>query len=221
MTKYNAITKTRTVTKTKTEVETVNTARLYQVYNYDPSTRQYYVDYENKRIMNEDKVKNLEKNGYVKNGTYVENYFPDAVRDWWVYTDENGIRYEYAGYFEAEFTNFTKTSKYLADEEYTEYEPYTTTENYQVKLPYTVTEKYQVKVPYKVRKYASITKKIKSKYKTIKKPVYKTVKVKKTGYKTKYVKSSQTVYGNSGSYSYTEYAVSQPKDYTFAGIYND
>lgn len=122
--------------------------------------------------------------------------------------------------------NFTSNESYKVGDTYDDlykisevvdnsyYEPYTAT------VTEKVTEK--VKVPYKVRKKAQITKKIKGKYRTYKKPIYKTIKVKKTGYKVKYVKSSLTIYRKDGSLSrHTEYAVTKPKGYTFAGIYND
>ncbi len=192
VTKYNEINKTRQVNKTKTEVETVNTARLYQDYGIDSETGNIVLSYEAKRVMNEDKVKNLQKNGYVNNGTYTEKYYPNGVNDWWEYKDENGKVFQFAGYFESDFTNFTKTSTYLEDEQYTEYDPYTVEETYQEKVPYTVTEKYKVEKAYKVRKYATVTKTVPKKYKTVKKaiPVYKKVRVAKTIGKWKYLGKS-------------------------------
>ena len=178
VTKYNTVTKTRQVNKTKTETESVNTARLYQDYNYDSESGNIVLSYEAKRTMNQDRVNSLQKQGYGKNGTYTLTYYPNGVNDYWDYVDENGKTFQFAGYFESEFTNFTKTTTYLEDEEYTEDEPYTVEETYQEKVPYTATEKYKVKVPYKVRKSATVTKKVPKKYKTVKEAYYVWKKVK-------------------------------------------
>lgn len=178
VTKYKEVNKTRQVNKTKTETETVNTRRLYQDYGYNSETNGIVLSYEANRTMNGDRVKTLVKNGYVKNSSYIEKYYPNGINDYWDYVDGNGKVWQFAGYFESEFDNYTKTTTHLEDEEYTDYEPYIEEETYQEQIPYTVTEKYKVKVPYKVRKSATVTKKIPKKYKTVKEAYYVWKKVK-------------------------------------------
>lgn len=193
VTKTNPVTKTRTVNKTRIYYENVNTARLYQDYVYDSATGEIVLDREAKRIMNQDKVQSLEKKGYQKNGTYIVDHRPNGVNDYWDYVDENGNIFQYAGYFESEYTAYAKSSTYLEDEEYTDYEPYTVEETYQEKVPYQVTEKYQVKVPYKARKYVKVYKTVPKKYKTVKEPYYvwKTKKSYYTIQEWKYVGKSE------------------------------
>lgn len=61
-----------------------------------------------------------------------------------------------------------------------------------------------------------VSKKIKGKYYIWKEPIYKTVKVKKTGYKYKYVKSSEGYFYSDGN-EYEYYKVTTPKGYKKCG----
>lgn len=166
----------------------------------------------------ETKYKTVNKTKTVTKNVTKYNKIPNYT---YIYEPEDKSRYYVWSYH-----NFTSNESYKVGDKY-DYE-YIISEviDNSVYEPYVeeVTEKVteKVKVPYKVRKKAQITKKIKGKYRTYKKPIYKTIKVKKTGYKVKYVKSSLTIYRKDGSLSrHTEYAVTKPKGYTFAGIYND
>ena len=90
--------------------------------------------------------------------------------------------------------------------------------------------KYSIKVHYKKMKsiqnaylkqldvWRGVSKKIKGKYYVWKQPIYKTVKVKKTGYKYKYVKYSEGYYYDNGD-EYEYYKVKAPKGYKYCGTY--
>lgn len=174
VTKYKNVTKTRQVTRTNTTIK--DSVKVNTTY--------YYPNSDTIRAVNKtDEVINLENEGYVRTGdVWTVKYSPP------LHTDGKELGYgNITGYVwltqksSDDFQNFSKTTYYNETEEYVDQEPYQ------------VTEKYQVKVPYKVRKYATVTKTVPKKYKTVKKAYYvwKTVRSYYIANEWKYVGKSE------------------------------
>lgn len=89
---------------------------------------------------------------------------------------------------------------------------------YSINVHYKTMKKIQNAYLKQIEDWKGISKKIKGKYYTWKQPIYKTIKVKKTGYKYKYVKYSEGYYYDEGS-EYEYYKVKAPKGYKYCGIY--
>lgn len=89
---------------------------------------------------------------------------------------------------------------------------------YSIKVHYTAMKKIQNVYLKQTEDWSGVYQRIKGKYTIWKEPIYKAVKVKKTGYKYKYLKYSEGYFYDSGS-EYEYYKVKVPKGYKYCGIY--